>query len=325
MGNNKETLGTVLGLAAAGAGGYFLYKKFVAGVGNTVLVTKLLMGYSDGNPVYKTVATTNCGYGGRITVDSWLSTIKGEPLEGFEVTLIDAGTGAEVWSGVTDKYGRFSCDVWAERMPDSKLTVKLQSVFEGSYSYDPCKSNEVTVHFVKPCIPRYVEITNFAMSRNGSGGTGAIEVAPEDPLTGTITFKNHNLEEGTTYIQGYVFCHYDKERRVITFIGFKEGDKVYIWGTYYMSSAPAKGMSKAVDRTTYALYTLEDKPVSYDVIAFVGPYAVDNGYVRLRYTTRDYGSGKRVIGILKEDFLSYFDIVSEYYEYRKYYDVIVYK
>jgi len=109
---------------------------------------------------------------------------------------------------------------------------------------------------------------------------------------------------------------------VITLIGFEEGDKDYIWGTYYMSSAPAKGMSKTVDRTTYALYILEEKPVSYDVIVFVGPYAVDDGYVKLRYTTRDYGSGKRVIGILKEDFLSYFDIV---YEYKKYYDVIVYK
>ena len=320
MGNGKEALGVTLGLAAAGVGGYFLYKKFVSGVGNTVLVTKLLMGYSDGNPVYKTVATTNCGYGGRITVDSWLSTIKGEPLEGFEVTLIDAGTGEEVWSGVTDENGRFSCDVWVEEenMPDSKLTVKLKSVFKGSYSYDPCASNEVTVHYVKPCIPRLVEITNFAMTRNGSGGPGAVEVAPEDPLTGTITYKNHNLEADTYTIQGYAFCHYDKERRKIIFIGFEEDDKVYIWGTYYISKAPDRGRSDAVDRTTYALYTLEEKPVSYDVVVFVGPYED----VTLRYTTRDYGSGKRVIGILKEDFLSYFDIV---YEYEKYYDVIVYK
>jgi len=322
MGNNKETLGVVLGLAAAGAGGYFLYKKFVASVGNTVLVTKLLIGYSDGNPVYKTVATTNCGYGGRITVDSWLSTIKGEPLQGFEVTLINADTGEEVWSDVTDKYGKVSYDVWAEKMPDSKRTVKLQSVFKGSYSYDPCKSNEVTVNFVKPCIPRYVEISNFAMTRNGYGGTGAIEVAPEDPLTGIITYKNHNLEEGTTFIQGYAFCRFHKERRKIIFIGFEEDNEVYIWGTYYMSNAPAKGMSKTVDLTTYALYPLEEKPVSYDVVTFVGPYAVDDGYVALPYTTRDYGSGKRVIGILKEDFFSYFDIV---YEYKEYYDVIVYK
>ena len=154
MRSKEAIIGGVLGLAAVGGIGYLLYKTVAAKPPNTVLVARLLLGYKDGVPQLGIVETTNCGYGGRTEVWCWLSSSDGMPLPGFDVVLVDANTGEEVWSDKTNVDGKVIAIVWVpeEAMPDSKVTVKLKARFKGLGIFDPCESNEVTINFVRPCI-----------------------------------------------------------------------------------------------------------------------------------------------------------------------------
>jgi len=150
----KTIIGAALGLAAVGGIGYMIYKAVTTKAPNTVLVARLLLGYENGVPQLGIVETTNCGYGGRTEVWCWLSSSDGMPLPGFDVVLVDANTGEEVWSGKTNVDGKVIAIVWVpeENMPDSKVTVKLKARFKGLGLFDPCESNEVTINFVRPCL-----------------------------------------------------------------------------------------------------------------------------------------------------------------------------
>ena len=153
MGSKEAIIGGVLGLAAVGTAGYFIYKAITTKAPNTVLSTRVLLGYENDVPQLGIVETTNCGYGGRTEVWSWLSSSDGTPLPGFDVVLVDADTGEEAWSGKTNADGKVIAIVWVpeENMPDSKATVRLKTIFKGLGVFDPCESNEVTINFVRPC------------------------------------------------------------------------------------------------------------------------------------------------------------------------------
>jgi len=153
MGSKEAIIGGVLGLAAVGTAGYFIYKAVATKAPNTVLVARVLLGYKDHTPQLGIVETTNCGYGGRTEIWCWLSSSDGMPLPGFDVILVDADTGEEVWSDKTNVDGKVIAIIWVpeEEMPDSKVTVRLKARFKGLGLFDPCESNEVTINFVKPC------------------------------------------------------------------------------------------------------------------------------------------------------------------------------
>jgi len=132
----------------------------------------------------------------------------------------------------------------------------------------------------------------------------ALTVEGFDPLTGTVTIKNNKLSSGTYVIVGFIFGNYDSSTKEFTVVNYTKDSTNYAWGSYEPSvSVPSKGNTKDVDVETYALNPSSETTV--DIMAFVGPYNVD-GTAVLRYDSRDWGSGSRVIGINASDLDTYF-------------------
>jgi len=130
-----------------------------------------------------------------------------------------------------------------------------------------------------------------------------LEVEGFDPLKGTVTIKNNKLSSGTDLIVGFVFGTYDDATKTFSVITYVKDSTTYAWGSYKPQvDAPSKGGTKDVDVETYALNPASE--ITVDIMAFVGPYNVD-GTAVLRYDSRDWGSGSRVIGINWSDLQTY--------------------
>ena len=131
----------------------------------------------------------------------------------------------------------------------------------------------------------------------------ALTVEGFDPLTGTVTIKNNKLSSGTYVIVGFIFGNYNSSTKQFTVVNYIKDSTYYAWGSYEPSvSVPSKGNTKDVDVETYALNPSSETTV--DIMAFVGPYNVD-GTAVLRYDSRDWGHGNRVIGINWSDLQTY--------------------
>ena len=145
-----------------------------------------------------------------------------------------------------------------------------------------------------------------------------LEVEGYDPLTGTVTIQNNKLSSGTDLIVGFVFGTYDDATKTFSVITYVKDSTTYAWGSYKPQvDAPSKGGTKDVDVETYALNPSSETTV--DIMAFVGPYNVD-GTAVLRYDSRDWGSGSRVIGINWSDLQTY--LSSHVYDTEIYLDQV---
>jgi hypothetical protein len=158
------------------------------------------------------------------------------------------------------------------------------------------------------------EISSFALDKNG-GGAGmkniieeaasiveaafaekrglAVSANPNDPLTGTIVYKNNKLGQGASLFVGYIMGSYDPTSGTFNAVGFVQDGVQYVWGSNLTDSAPAQGQSATRDVTTYAL--TPSQSTTFDVLVFIATG-------QLGAISADYGSGSRRIGLNWSDF-----------------------
>jgi hypothetical protein len=169
----------------------------------------------------------------------------------------------------------------------------------------------------KEAVAEGAEISGFTLEKNGGGAKMssiveeaasiieaafaekrglAVSVNPGDPLNGSISYKNNKLASGASVLVGYILGSYDPATGIFNAVGFTSGGVQYVWGSYILDHAPAKGSSVSKNVLTYAL--TPDQTTTFDVLVFIttGQLTDTSG------GRADYGSGSRIIGLLWSEF-----------------------
>jgi len=128
------------------------------------------------------------------------------------------------------------------------------------------------------------------------GVVSLLTVKPKDPLTGTVTIKNNKLSTGTDINVGFIFGTYDEDTKIFMPYLFKtDVGNIHAGGSFRTIKAPDKRKTKNAEVKTYA----PDLSIgtTFDIMAFVGPWAVDTTPIKIGFKPVDWGFGPRVIGI----------------------------
>ena len=126
-----------------------------------------------------------------------------------------------------------------------------------------------------------------------------LEVAPTDPLTGTVTIKNNTLDSGTKVNVGFLFGTYDSDTGTFDPFTWEMMEEDHYYGTYKKDvEVPNKGNTKAVDVETYASGGISEE-TTCDILVFVGPSQ------RLNGMSEWWDEGGRLVHIKKNEYDSY--------------------
>lgn len=123
------------------------------------------------------------------------------------------------------------------------------------------------------------------------GLAGATNVVVLDPITGKLTWLNHNIPAGTTIQVGYLLGKYLPEYGTVVIYCFRINGILYDYGARVTVSAPSPGSTRTENLPTYIYDDIEEV---YDVICFVG-----QGTLRTYVASCDVGN--RDVGIRSED------------------------